>query len=58
MFLILFLFIYFLEKQEELFISKLGNQKFSILTELSQKEDNSNINFSQTSMFQLNTNTY
>ncbi|XP_060857831.1 KAT8 regulatory NSL complex subunit 3-like [Metopolophium dirhodum] len=37
-----------IQKQEELFIPKLGNQKFSNLTELSQKEDNFNINVSQT----------
>lgn len=57
MFLILFKFIYFLE-QEEIFIPKLGNQKFSTLAELLQEQDNLNFNVSQTSMFRLNTNTY
>jgi len=49
--------IYFLE-QEEMFIPKLGNQKFSTLAELLQEQDNFNFNVSQTSMFQLNTYTY
>jgi len=57
-FLILFLFIYFLEMQDELFIPKLGNQKFPIPTELSQIENNLNTNIYQKGMFQLNTNTY
>jgi len=41
-----------------MFIPKLGNQKFSTLAELLQEQDNFNFNVSQSSMFQLNTNTY
>lgn len=35
-------------QQEEIFIPKLGNQKFSTLAELLQKQDNFNFNISQT----------
>lgn len=42
-------------EQDDIFIPKLGNQKFSTLAELLQEQDNFNFNISQQSMYQQST---